>query len=101
VSIDIIENRSTNEILGITNGSGGAVDISGWRLDGSKGEDFCIVPGGIVLQPGQTYHVATGDSVPLDPGFKCGDKPIWNNDGETIYLKSADGSVVNEVMTRN
>ena len=63
----------------------------GWVLFGSKGDDRCVIPGGTVLQPGAGYQVATGESQPSGNGFKCGDRPIWNNDGETIYLLTADG----------
>lgn len=75
------------------NNSAAAIDISGWIFYGSKGDDSCIIPGGSLLQPGQIYQVATGDSQPDAPGYKCGDKPIWNNNGETIFLKTTNGQV--------
>jgi len=98
--IVIVENAGTNEILGIRNRGGAALDISRWRLDGSKGDDFCVVPSGVVVEPGGMYHVATGDSQPPAPGYQCGSKTIWNNNGETIYLHSPDGAVVDAVETR-
>lgn len=64
------------------------MDISGWVLYGSKGDDRCVIPGGTVLQPGEGFQVATGDSQPRARGMKCGDKSIWNNEGETIYLEA-------------
>lgn len=93
VALLILVNSGRNEILGVRNDGGAAVNISGWRLDGSKGEDFCIIPSGTVLQPGETFTVATGDAQPQGRGYKCGDKPIWNNDAETIFLRSTDGRV--------
>lgn len=89
----IVTNRESLEILALRNSGNAAVDVSGWRLDGSKGDDFCIIPGGTTLQPGEEFDVATGDSVPRGRGYTCGDKPIWNNSGESIYLKSTDGRV--------
>ena len=79
------------EILELRNQGGATVDIGGWALCGSKGDDRCVIPDGTVLQPGAGYQVATGESRPSGHGFKGGDKPIWNNDGETIYLQAADG----------
>lgn len=92
VTLHIIENAGRNEILGLRNDSGEVVDISGAQLTGSKGDDRCTVPSGVVLQPEQEYEVATGDSLPGALGMKCGDRPIWNNDGETIFLRLPDGS---------
>ncbi len=93
MSIEILENASTKEIIGIRNNGAAAIDISGWVFSGSKGDDSCTIPGGSLLQPGQVYQVATGDSQPGSPGYKCGDKPIWNNSGETIFLKTSDGQL--------
>ncbi|GIV73528.1 MAG: hypothetical protein KatS3mg049_2084 [Caldilinea sp.] len=100
VVLFIIENYSTYEILDIRNDGGAPLDIGGWRLDGSRGDDSCTIPGDTVLQPGEVYQVATGDSVPTGNGYKCGNKPIWNNQGETIYLHKADGSIVRQIETR-
>lgn len=91
VRLSVRLNSSTFEIIAIRNAGAGSIDISGWVLNGSKGDDRCIMPGGTVLQPGQTFQVATGDSQPTGTGYKCGDKPIWSNDGEVIYLNSPDG----------
>lgn len=86
-------NDSTFEIIEIRNKGASPIDISGWELRGSKGEDFCIIPGGTVLQPNEGFQIATGDSQPTARGYKCGNKTIWNNDGETIFLKALDGQV--------
>jgi len=91
IVVEIVENYSTAEILALRNNGAAATDVSAWRLDGSKGTDYCVMPSGTILQPGESFEVATGDSQPRGRGFKCGDKPIWNNGGETIFLKSADG----------
>lgn len=93
VSIEILENASRSEIIGVRNTGTAAIDISGWVFSGSKGDESCTIPGGSLLQPNQLYQVATGDSEPGTPGYKCGDKPIWNNEGETIFLKTTNGQV--------
>jgi endonuclease YncB( thermonuclease family) len=94
VQLVIVVNRSTEEVLEIRNSGSAALDISGWRLDGSKGDDFCTMPAGTTLAPGAGYQVATGDSQPQGAGMKCGDKPIWNNGEETIYLRGPGGVIL-------
>jgi endonuclease YncB( thermonuclease family) len=94
IGLVVIENKSTFEILELHNLGSEPVDVSGWTLYGSKGDDRCTMPASVVLQPGATYQVATGDSQPLGDGFKCGDKPIWSNKGEEIYLESGDGQML-------
>lgn len=94
VQLVIVENHSTAEILAIRNGGSAALNIGGWQLDGSKGTDLCVIPSGTVLAPGADYQIATGDSQPQGGGLKCGDKPIWNNGGETIYLRGPGGLIL-------
>jgi len=94
VALIIIANHNSEEILEIRNVGGAPLDLGGWRLDGSKGDDVCVVPDGTTLAPGAGYQVATGESQPQGAGFKCGDGPIWNNTGETIYLRGPAGVVV-------
>lgn len=91
VALLILENAGQREILGIRNDGANAVEIGGWRLDGSNGDDFCIIPGGTVIQPGEVYQIATGESQPSAPGYKCGEKTIWRNEGETIFLHTPNG----------
>ncbi len=99
IALVIVENHSTFELLQIDNRGQQAVDIGGWALYGSKGDERCVIPGGTVLQPGEGFQVATGDSQPRTRGTKCGDKTIWNNDGETIYLEAPDGRRI-EIQSR-
>lgn len=83
----ILVNRGSEEILEIRNVGAAPLDVGGWRLDGSKGDEVCVAPGA-------GYQVATGDSQPQGAGVKCGDGPIWNNTGETFYLRGPPGVVV-------
>jgi len=94
VQLVIIANHNSEEILEIRNVGSAPLDLGGWRLDGSKGDDVCVVPGGTTLAPGAGYQVATGESQPQGAGFKCGERPIWNNNGETIYLRGPAGVAV-------
>lgn len=93
IALLVLVNQNKSEVIGIRNDGNASVDIGGWRLDGSKGDNFCIVPGATILQSGEMFTVATGDSQPQGRGVKCGDGNIWNNDGEIIFLHSTDGQV--------
>ncbi len=94
VQLAIVANRGSEEVLEIRNVGADPLALGGWQLDGSKGNDLCIVPNGTTVAPGAGYQVATGDSEPQGAGFKCAGKPIWNNSGETIYLRAPDGFVL-------
>jgi len=94
VQLVIVVNNRSDEILEIRNTSAASLDISGWQLNGSKGNESCTVPDGVVLAPGNGYQVATGDSQPQGNGIKCNEKPIWNNDEETIYLFRPSGLIL-------
>lgn len=88
------QNARSNELIEIRNGGAGAIDIGGWVLYGSKGDEHCTIPDGTTLQAGQSYQVASGDSQPIGPGYKCSVDPMWSNEGEIIYLRSPDGQQI-------
>lgn len=89
-----VVNDGMLEIIEIRNLGARPIEIGGWKLIGSVGNDFCIIPVGTVLQAGTGFQVATGNSQPTGVGYKCGDKPIWANDGETIFLQTTDGQEI-------
>lgn len=91
VTLQILENYQSFELLALENQGSSTVDISGWQLHGSTGSEECTIPADTELAPGQHYEVATGDSEPGDRGYKCSSQAIWNNSGETIFLDTVDG----------
>ncbi|MEM7134422.1 MAG: hypothetical protein AAF702_49605 [Chloroflexota bacterium] len=93
VELLIITNSGEEEVLGIRNNGSVPVDISNSKLWGEKGPEECFIPRGTIIQPGQTYHVATGVSDPPQPGYKCGDKTIWLNSGEDIFYLWSGGHI--------
>jgi len=100
IDLAVIINDSTYEILGIVNQGSVSIDIGGWSLTGEFGDDRCTVPAGTSLAPGGVYHVGSGDSDPPNPGLKCSSRPIWNNKGETVWLRDASGQVVVEAYVK-
>lgn len=91
ITLRVLVNSGRDEQLQIRNDSANPVDISRWRIFGSRGDDQCLIPAGVVLQPGGVYHIASGTSGVIQPGDKCSDRNIWNNDGEDVYLQAPDG----------
>ena len=94
ITLTIVENYRRHELLELRNSGSEPLDISGWTLRGSQGDEVCTVPEGTVLEPDEAFQIATGDSQPQTRGYKCGNRPIWNNKGETIYLRAQDGAIV-------
>jgi competence protein ComEC len=73
-------------------------DITDWTVSGSKGEETFVFPPGYVLAAGVTIRLHSGkEGLDAPPGdIYWTDKTIWNNDGETVYLKDASGTVISQ-----
>ena len=68
------------------------VDLSGHILVDAAGHDY-VLPEGTDLEPGEAITVRTGDGTPEgDTLYQHQGMPIWNNDGDTVYLLDPDGS---------
>jgi micrococcal nuclease len=93
VVLRVVENSGFNEILELHNTGRQTVQISGWELSGSIGEQICTVPDGVSLRAGQRYQIASGRSDVSGAGFKCTGSTIWNNSGETIYLRGQNQQI--------
>jgi hypothetical protein len=89
-----VENSGSNEVLELHNTSRQSVDISGWSISGSVGDQVCTIPTDTSLRAGERYQVASGRSEVSGRGFKCSGAFLWSNDGETIYLRSTQGDEV-------
>ncbi|OQA42234.1 MAG: SPBc2 prophage-derived endonuclease YokF precursor [Chloroflexi bacterium ADurb.Bin325] len=100
ITLVVVKNDGREELLELRNGGPAAVDVGGWVLWGSKGDERCVLPGRTVLEPGAAFQVATGDSELTGEGYKCAARPIWNNDGETIYLRTPAGEQLQIEATR-
>jgi len=102
IVIVTVYNKSKTEYVEIANQGDAAVDMSGWHLHGSRDDqslaDDYFFPSGFVLQPGQPVRLHSGeggtDSPPTDIYWT--EKTVWNNTGETVYLRDAAGNLVAE-----
>jgi endonuclease YncB( thermonuclease family) len=93
VVLRVIENIGSNEVLELRNTGRQTVSISGWELSGSIGDQICTIPAGISLRAGQSYEVVSGRSEVTGAGFKCTGAFLWNNSGETIYLRGQNRQI--------
>ncbi|MBX3000688.1 MAG: thermonuclease family protein [Caldilineaceae bacterium] len=93
VVLRVVENSGFNEVLELRNTGRQTVQIGGWELSGSIGNEVCTIPSGVSLRAGQSYQIVSGRSEVTANGFKCTGSPIWNNTGETIYLRGQNRQI--------
>ncbi len=79
----------SDEYVEIMNGTDEAVDLTGYYIMGSSGDEVFTF---------SEYELAAGESAMVytnqgELSFESG-SAIWNNDGETVYLYDADGTLV-------
>jgi micrococcal nuclease len=93
IVLHVIENVGSDEVLELRNTGRQAVNIGGWEISGSIGDQVCTVPAGVSLRAGQRYQIVSGRSEVSENGFKCSGAFLWNNTGETIYLRSQNRQI--------
>jgi hypothetical protein len=98
VVIADVYNQSYTEHVKITNKGDGPANMSGWFVHGSKGDEVYTFPNGYILQAGATVRLHSGkngiNAPPSDIYWT--DKTVWNNQGETVFLKDAQGTLVHK-----
>jgi len=73
-----------------------SVDLSGWTLSDDADHVYTF-PDGVTLEPGATVTVHTGSGTDSATDLYWGsDAPVWNNGGDTVTLRDANGDVVIE-----
>jgi competence protein ComEC len=72
------------------------LDFSGWTVEDDVGQTY-TVPEGTTLDPGATVtlHTGSGEDTETDLYWGSG-SPIWNNGGDTVIVRTPDGTVVIE-----
>ncbi|MFC1714528.1 lamin tail domain-containing protein [Candidatus Poribacteria bacterium] len=87
------EEKLNGEWVKILNVSGAPIDMTGFTLSDSAGHTYRF--GELILTNGATVTIFTGfgtDS--LESLYWMAKTPIWNNRGDTAYLKDADGKLI-------
>ena len=72
------------------------LDMGGWVIEDEKDHEY-IVPSGFTLDPGAqvTLYTGSGDDTASEL-YWGSDSAVWNNGGDTIYVRDDGGSVVLE-----
>ncbi|MBT5016808.1 hypothetical protein HN748_01260 [Candidatus Peregrinibacteria bacterium] len=79
----------SDEYAEITNDGKGDLDLTGYYIMGSKGEEKYTFPD-LELAPGESVKVYTNQG---DHSFESEDA-LWSNSGETVYLYDASGELI-------
>lgn len=70
------------------------LDLSGWTVSDEKDHRY-TVPSGFTLDAGATVTLYTGSGPDSEHELYWGsDSAIWNNSGDTIYVRTDDGDQV-------
>nr|WP_282594552.1 lamin tail domain-containing protein [Halomarina salina] len=83
-----------DEYIVFENSGGRPLDIGGWLVEDEKNHRY-YVPDGVTLQPGQsiTLHTGRGSDSSADLYWNA-DAPVWNNDGDTVFVRDSSGTLV-------
>ena len=72
------------------------LDLSGYTIEDEAGRRF-DVPEEFVLGPDETFRLHTGSGDRTESDLYWGlDRPVWNNDGDTVLVVDAGGGTVLE-----
>ena len=85
-----------DEFVVFENTGDGPLSIGGWTVQDAAGATYTI-PSGTTLESGATItlHTGSGSDTATDLYWGSG-RPIWNNDGDTVIVSTADADVVLE-----
>ncbi|WP_255197166.1 lamin tail domain-containing protein [Halorarius litoreus] len=90
------DNENLNdEYVVLTNREDEAVSLAGWTVEDDAGKTYEF--GDVTLDPGAsvTLHSGRGDDTASDV-YWGRDSAVWNNGGDTVTVRDADGTVVAE-----
>ena len=83
-----------DEYVVIKNEGNAAIDMTGWTLSDEVNHVYTF-PSGFTLNAGLTVTIYTGSGTDTQDKLYWGSgSPIWNNDGDTAYLKNNGGESV-------
>jgi competence protein ComEC len=86
-----------DEYVVFRNAGDRTLDLSGWTVSDEADHRYTF-PEGTTLAPGETLTLRTG--IGQDGGgdyYWNAERPVWNNAGDTVFVRDDDGSLVLEV----
>jgi len=93
-TVDPESGALADEYVELTNDGDAALDMSGYVLSDAEGWEFYF-PDGFTLDAGDRVRVHTGDGewTATDLYWDV-DEPVWDDDGDTVRVRDADGNTV-------
>ncbi|WP_254272021.1 lamin tail domain-containing protein [Haloarcula marina] len=83
-----------DEYVVLRNDGDRPLDLTGWTMADAADHEYAF-PDGFTLDPGATVTVHTGSGADTATDLYWGlDRPVWNNDGDTVVLSNASGDRV-------
>jgi len=83
-----------DEYVVFENTGASKLDLSGWTIADSADHVY-TVPDGTTLAPGAQITLHTGSGSDTDTDLYWGaSAPVWNNGGDTVTVRTADGTIV-------
>ena len=89
------------EFVMISNRSSATVDLTGWTLVSTIGDQRFTFPAGYKLEAWSDVFILSGlnNFYVTNPHFYWTTENMWNNNGDTAQLYNADGVLVNEIIS--
>jgi micrococcal nuclease len=85
-----------DEYVVLENRGDSTIDLSGYVVRDTANHAYTI-PDGVTLQPGAELTIFTGTGTSTDDSLYWGaTSPIWNNDGDTVFVETTNGTTVVE-----
>lgn len=83
----------SGEVVVIRNNDSKDLDLTGWKLVSTEGNQTFYFPSGFILKAGSTVKVTSGRNASDNPPYqlKWTTSYIWNNNGDTAVLYDANG----------
>lgn len=89
-------NNLNDEYVVFSNDGDEPIEMGGWRV-ADEADHVYRVPSGFTLDPGASVTLYTGDGENTDDELYWGEsQAVWNNGGDTIYVRNDDGETVLE-----
>jgi micrococcal nuclease len=85
-----------DEYVVLENRGNRTIDLSGYTVGDAADHAFTI-PDSVALRPGEQLTVFTGRGTDTDDSLYWGaNSPVWNNDGDVVYVATANDTTVVE-----
>ena len=97
ISISSIDCSGKPEVLVIKNNGTSPQDLTGWRIEDEGAKYTHTFDGGFSIAAGNTVEmISGGDGESTDTKVYWNGRSVWNNDGDTAYIFSSSGDLVDQ-----